>query len=590
MDFLDRRSFLAATGAAAPVVLQAPAVAEPTQPARPLSVVPHVAALRALAPTAAFDVNTQGYHAPGDGGGACYGAASGAAGSYVDNGGDVIVPAGGDGSAAWLSRGALLRARQWGLKPDGATDNSARAQIFVDANKGERLVFDGAGQYLMAGLRLAGAAYNGTRLVFEAELLLKPRPDKNGANFLGPAYVGVGFEHCENCGLEGRFHGNRLAQPQEEHLYCIALAAVREFTIPHVAIREIRGDGVMITGSHPQRPPAKVKQVNTSGVTIGSIVGYNSQDDGRNLVSIISGDDISIGLFVSRGVGAVIEGANEPGGLDIEPDGEWQSCKRIIVGALNVTTAGANGLCISGIAGADVTRDVRIGAASVVNTCAPTLPDGKGAIATTNNHTLAIINAADVAIAEFSGAFTKAWGDGVIVSNSDNVRLTGAVDHVREGARIGSDAFDEGMGAEGVRNSQIDLRVSRVALRGFRVGRVADSVISGVALEPQPGLYDGSQVAVVLMSGGLSSPPPMQSNVVYSVDTPFHRHWTRAYRIDPFLPVLTDAARPCRIRHAAFGPGWPDYRTMKDAPLLVEDCPGYSDGPFGQPTVGTHIA
>lgn len=69
-----------------------------------------------------------GYTDPGDGGGGpdrtwTEGAAPG---TYVDNGGSIIVPTGGDGSAAWLWVGVSeVDIRWYGAKGDGVTDNTA---------------------------------------------------------------------------------------------------------------------------------------------------------------------------------------------------------------------------------------------------------------------------------------------------------------------------------------------------------------------------------------------------------------------------------------------------------------------------------
>lgn len=63
----------------------------------------NVAALRAVAPTASRIVRTRAYSTANDGGGGTWRGVTGAsAGTYVDDGGSVIVPTGGDGSAAWL--------------------------------------------------------------------------------------------------------------------------------------------------------------------------------------------------------------------------------------------------------------------------------------------------------------------------------------------------------------------------------------------------------------------------------------------------------------------------------------------------------
>lgn len=70
------------------------------------------------------NVSTLGYAANGDGGGGSWRYVSGeSAGTYVDNGGTVVVPTGGDGSAAWLRQySGPLDIRWFGADPTGASD------------------------------------------------------------------------------------------------------------------------------------------------------------------------------------------------------------------------------------------------------------------------------------------------------------------------------------------------------------------------------------------------------------------------------------------------------------------------------------
>ena len=87
-----------------------------------------MAALRTLTPSAENPrAALLGYYALGDGGGGPekYGAYGEAPGTYVDTGGSVIVPNGGDGSAAWLwPDGYEGTFEEWGCVGDGVADDS----------------------------------------------------------------------------------------------------------------------------------------------------------------------------------------------------------------------------------------------------------------------------------------------------------------------------------------------------------------------------------------------------------------------------------------------------------------------------------
>jgi hypothetical protein len=94
-----------------------------------------IATLRLSTGVTGQSVQPQGYYAYGDGaGGPLRTWASGAApGTYVDNGGSIIVPTGGDGSAAWLGSSVYVwSAEDFGAKGDGATDDAARIQAAID--------------------------------------------------------------------------------------------------------------------------------------------------------------------------------------------------------------------------------------------------------------------------------------------------------------------------------------------------------------------------------------------------------------------------------------------------------------------------
>lgn len=79
-----------------------------------------VAELRLVSSESIADTTARllGYYAPGDGGGGPtrYFATGAAPGTYVDTGGNIIVPTGGDGSKAWLFTEDDMNIRVWGAK------------------------------------------------------------------------------------------------------------------------------------------------------------------------------------------------------------------------------------------------------------------------------------------------------------------------------------------------------------------------------------------------------------------------------------------------------------------------------------------
>jgi hypothetical protein len=421
-------------------------------------------------------------------------------------------------------------------------DHTASMQTAINNHKGGKIVWPASAVCQAVGLVMNGAEYNGTELDFQGEFLLKPRPTTTSATNQG-AWVGILFKDVEGCTLNFRGNGNRANQPNEEHVYLVGFAGVRRMNIPKFIGREVKGDGAYIG-----QKEWTSQSLNSDGITFGLFEITNSASDGRNGMSIISCDNLAITTFRSINVGGIVGGYTQPGGLDIEPDKNYESCKNITIGSLLVVTAGTSGLAIAGRAGFDVTNNVVIGAATVVNTCLPTAVDGNGAMTQTNNHTLIVTSATDVKIKSYQGKFTAAYGDGVIIGDVKGVTIEGSVKHVREGARIGGDVLDASGGGAGVIGSDIKLDVSEVTRFGIRTGKLSGRTkIRGQVSEPVAGFYPGGLMGVV----GMSYPgyTYTQKDVEYSVSVDASALWARSYRNDGSYPVAFDntVIRDCTL-------------------------------------------
>lgn len=96
-------------------------------------------ALRSVTPSAGNDrAILRGYWDLGDGGGGPerYGVYGAAPGTYVDNGGSITVPNGGDGSAAWLWDASSVNTtdKMWGIT--GTTGETTKLQTAIDNTAG----------------------------------------------------------------------------------------------------------------------------------------------------------------------------------------------------------------------------------------------------------------------------------------------------------------------------------------------------------------------------------------------------------------------------------------------------------------------
>lgn len=117
------------------------------------------AALRSIDPIDEAVAYTKGYATPGDGGGGFWIGVTGAAlATYTHNEGTVIVPSGGDGSAAWVRQyDGAVHPEWWGADATGATASDAATKSAqewawrdADLDKNEAIEF-GAGVFLFTG-------------------------------------------------------------------------------------------------------------------------------------------------------------------------------------------------------------------------------------------------------------------------------------------------------------------------------------------------------------------------------------------------------------------------------------------------------
>jgi hypothetical protein len=129
-----------------------------------IQTVTDIATLRTLSPIANHNVNVGGYYADGDGGGGqFYGVTGAPAGTYVDNGGTIILPAGGIGEEAWLRiYSDSLDVKCFGAKGDGVSDDYIPIAAAISASD---LIYFSLGTYaisqsliLSAGKKIYGPA------------------------------------------------------------------------------------------------------------------------------------------------------------------------------------------------------------------------------------------------------------------------------------------------------------------------------------------------------------------------------------------------------------------------------------------------
>lgn len=120
--------------------------------------------LRDLEPSASRNINLKYHTTLGDGGGGLFYAVTGASpGTYVDDDGRIIVPNGGDGSAAWIRDADNVRLDQYG----GADSGIEAAANYADSS-GVKIVHLSPGVYDYTGFAIPdGVSFVGKGAVFQ---------------------------------------------------------------------------------------------------------------------------------------------------------------------------------------------------------------------------------------------------------------------------------------------------------------------------------------------------------------------------------------------------------------------------------------
>lgn len=428
---------------------------------------------------------------------------------------------------------------QAGAVGNGVADDSVRVQAIIDANKGKRIIFPSGYTFLMAGLTLDGSSYDGTVLDFQGELLLAPAPSASSDNY-GGAWNGLILKGCDNILIPSfRAHGNRANQPDSEQQVILGIYGATNVTIPLVIGREMRGDLINLNAL-----TVATESAMPQGVVLGDVLASNSAADGRNAITVICGSDITCSSLTSINVGGVVDGSRMPGGLDIEPNYDWNRANRIAFGRISVIGEGSNNCSVHGRAGVDVTADVSIGELIVRNTITPTVNDENTNPTATNSYCLLVAMASRVNIGKATLSYSTAYGDAAVFSQCSDVTANITASHARAGAVIGVNAIGAGTQLDVVR-SDITVNADSVSRYGVNVGHTVDTTIKGRITNPVAGMY--TLFAVHTQKVNNTQP---QVRTRYSIDVPYDADWTMAYWTDNTLTqTFTDCiVENCQVK------------------------------------------
>lgn len=386
-----------------------------------------------------------------------------------------------------------------GARGDGVHDDSAAIQNCIDAHRGGTVVLPANRTFLAAGIVLDGPAYAGTTIVVRGIFMLAPSGGRYNWNLpRSPIWAGIVLHRTTGVTIDvpGMMDGNRLRQAAGEQHHLLALWGAVDTRIPRFRAREVRGDGIFITTATNLAPFAN----NSIGVTIGSVDVRNTIDDGRNAVSIISGERIKIARVTSDRVGGIIAGRRMPGGVDLETDGDWHRISNVTIGAITVRTAGTSGLAVLGSPIGNSDRAEQWTVARVTIAAATVTQTGPGGPIIRRAHDVR------VRAALMQGTHGAPWTfDFIDGLNADIVASGGT-----SGVELGRNGF--------VRRALMRIDVRDHEGPAVLAGGVADSDIQVRERDPR-----GGTTAVLFAPFGRNI---IQSRVTWGIDAPPHPQLT----------------------------------------------------------------
>lgn len=409
---------------------------------------------------------------------------------------------------------AALDAKNYGAKGDGVTDDTAAIQAMIDAGKGKTVTIPD-GTFIHAGLFLSGASYNGTTIVCQGELELRPRV--GAETTFGGAFVGLVIKDCDNVTLYYRGHGNRTNQTDNQECHLVGIAGATNLHVPTFHAREVRGDGLYV-GQSDWLSRSRVP----SHIELGQVIVTNSTDDGRNAISVISVDGMLIDSLISYRVGGVVQGGPMPGGLDIEPNFSYQTVTDVVVHNLHVISAGALGFAVQGqpitnptVGDWNITR-VTIGNA-VVRLTGPT--------------GFALCKRAFDVKANVTITASGPLKQGLLIDDLEraNIKLVVRGPSITNGLNVGHHGW--------VSDFAIDVDVYGYSVHGLEVCGARRGTFVGRVYGATSG---SSTFAILTRSNGRAL---TQTDITYSVDAPYDGKNARAFRNEPSDAVTFAACR-----------------------------------------------
>lgn len=369
------------------------------------------------------------------------------------------------GNGWYLRHDGTIDCRQFGVVADGS-DETTKLQLWLDC-----CAQSGAEAYIpvnvfpsAAGL-ICTSQHNGLKFKWHGYV-------KHWGDGTKPATVVDSWDPSSGYVLylkevsdltgEIRIDGVRTSKIADEHIHNIHSYGGKNHVLS-LFFKETRGDGIYLNAAHGNQdstPP--------SNMTYPLVESVNSDYDGRNAMSIICADGVSIGTFVSYKHGGRIGTVMQPGGLDIEPNYSYQPCTNIQIDSYYSRSCGT-GFTIFGKVntGNMVVRNISISKMEIVmeyissnnNQLRGSLLMGADGLYIGSSHIRCLSN------------YTANSPIGAQIDACYNADINISTERFYQGAAIGIKAWTEVGGIARIVNSKISV-TPRIFQRGAVIGDV----------------------------------------------------------------------------------------------------------------------
>lgn len=393
-----------------------------------------------------------------------------------------------------LRTDGVIDCRQFGIKGDG-TNETVKVQLWLDccAEVGAEAYIPSTISPSVIGI-VINSSHNGLKFNFEGFLKFY---GSGNAPVNKPSHIDSGACYCLY--LDGvsdisgfiRIDGNRADKQDLEQVHCIGLFGGSNHNVSY-EFKECQGDGIYLNQLDGNSNSAIAKNIN-----IPFFKSSNSDYFGRNAMSVISVDTLTIGTFISLKHGGVISNVLQPCGFDIEPNYSFHKCTNISITSMYIETCGGGFTVFGKVdAGNYVVRDVIVSSLEVVIEYVAVFNSAINS--TLRGIFLVAADGVSIASAKIRAKqnYATAKMFGAQIDASNNITIPDMqTERVFCGALVGGASWSVAGNISKVNNITLNIKPT-IYQRGLQIGDVSTADFRVNAITPTI-LVSGSDVGVV---------------------------------------------------------------------------------------------